>query len=300
MHPSQQPADLARIRAWYAEELQVVANLASAAVVAAFAAVPRERFLGDGPWQIWTVSTPGDPHQPHLGYRTTPDADPARVYHNVAIALDAGRQLNNGQPATVAGWIEWLQVGPGMTVYHVGAGTGYYTAVLAHIVGPEGRVIGIEVDPALARTARAALATVDQVDLVHGTAATYDPGPVDAVLSSAGVTHPPPSWVARLRPHGRMLLPLTFSLPGSGAGAGAMLAVCRRDGYIEARVLPGQVMFYSALDLRTDETNNRLGRAFARGRADAVRSLRTAEHAESDSCWLHGPDGCLSTLPDAP
>ncbi|HVC18674.1 MAG TPA: hypothetical protein VNE16_01250 [Vicinamibacterales bacterium] len=296
MNPARRSTDLAHVRAWYAEELRFVANIESEAVVAAFAAVPRERFLGEGPWQIWTTSTPRDPYRPHLGYRTTPDADPAHVYHNVAIALDAGRQINNGQPSAVASWLDLLALAPGMTAYHVGAGTGYYTAILAHIVGATGRVAAVEIDEALARTAQARLAAFRHVDLVHATAGTHDPGPVDAMLVSVGVTEPLPVWLSRLRPHGRMLLPLTFSLPGGTVGAGAMLAVHRLPTHIDARFLPGQILIYSGIDLRTDEANDRLGRAFGRGGSDAVRSLRTPAHAEDGTCWLHGTTCCLSTI----
>ncbi|MDE3154507.1 MAG: methyltransferase domain-containing protein [Acidobacteriota bacterium] len=286
---------LQRLRAWYAEELQLVANLQSEALVAAFAAVPRERFLDGGPWQIWTTVSPRDPFQPQAGYRTTPDANPAHVYHNVAIALDAGRRLNTGQPATVAAWLDWLAVEPGMTVYHVGTGSGYYTAILAHLVGPHGRIVGVEVDPPLARRAQAALAEYRQVTVVERSAAGFDPGAVDAIFVSAGLTHPPAAWVDHLRAGGRMLLPLTFSLEGSAIGGGGVLAIQRHATQTEARFLPGPVLFYSAADLRTAEANRRLGHAFARGRTETVRSFRRSDHAEDDTCWLHLPDGCLST-----
>ena len=46
--------DLDEIRHYYAEELRAVANLQSAALVRAFAKVPREHFLGPGPWQVFS------------------------------------------------------------------------------------------------------------------------------------------------------------------------------------------------------------------------------------------------------
>src|SRR5205807_3817362 len=61
-------------------------------VVDAFATVPRERFVGPGPWQIKSPMRMGD-------YWTTPDADPRNVYHDALIALDAERGINNGQPS---------------------------------------------------------------------------------------------------------------------------------------------------------------------------------------------------------
>jgi len=85
-------------RRFYAEELRVVADLRSEALVQAFATVPREAFLGPGPWQICSVKQGiGAPE-----YRPTPDANPERVYHNVAIAIDTARQLHNGQPSALA------------------------------------------------------------------------------------------------------------------------------------------------------------------------------------------------------
>jgi hypothetical protein len=84
---------------WYAEEIRAVAHLTSDAVVEAFARVPRETFLGAGPWQI-ARSFDQPPH-----YRVTPDADPRHIYHNVLIAIDPARQLHNGLPSALAQWI---------------------------------------------------------------------------------------------------------------------------------------------------------------------------------------------------
>jgi protein-L-isoaspartate(D-aspartate) O-methyltransferase len=84
VRPSSPPLsrDLEARRQLYAEELRAVSNLRSAALVQAFATVPRERFLGPGPWQI-AAPTP-------LGtYRTTADADPRHLYHNVPDSSDA-------------------------------------------------------------------------------------------------------------------------------------------------------------------------------------------------------------------
>src|SRR5580704_19729466 len=76
----------------YAEELRFTAHIRSRAVFTAFAAVPRERFLGAGPWR---VRSPRDMAE----YWTTEDGDPRAVYHDVLIALDERRQINNGQPS---------------------------------------------------------------------------------------------------------------------------------------------------------------------------------------------------------
>jgi hypothetical protein len=91
---------LADARRAYAREIQAVARLTSAALVEALARVPRERFLGSGPWQI---AQPFDPKNP---YRLTPDDRPEQVYHDVVVAIDPARNLNNGQPSALACWMD--------------------------------------------------------------------------------------------------------------------------------------------------------------------------------------------------
>src|SRR5271154_2240257 len=119
-------------RRFYAEEIQFAADLDSGPLVEAFARVPRETFLGPGPWQIACLPlVPGG-----TKYRTIDD--PRHLYHNVLIALDPGRGLNNGQPGALARWIDALDLKTGDRVFHVGCGVGYYTAIMAEVVGPGG------------------------------------------------------------------------------------------------------------------------------------------------------------------
>ena len=62
-----------------------------------------------------------------MTYRVTTDADPRRLYHNVLVAIDPARKLNNGQPTAVITWLDALDPRPGDRVVHVGAGVGYYS-----------------------------------------------------------------------------------------------------------------------------------------------------------------------------
>ena len=145
--------DVVTARRRFAEELRHTARVRSPAVVRAFATVPRERFAGPGPWRIL------DPTD-LSSYRTTADADPRHLYHDVLVAIDEARRLNNGQPGLWAALYDRLGLAAGAHVVHVGAGTGYYSAVLAEIVGWEGRVTAVEIDPSLARQARENLGLV--------------------------------------------------------------------------------------------------------------------------------------------
>ena len=69
-------------------------------------------------------------------YWTTEDADPRHVYHDVLIALDEARGINNGQPSLWALLFDELDIAANDAVLHLGCGTGYYTAIAAELAGP--------------------------------------------------------------------------------------------------------------------------------------------------------------------
>lgn len=73
---------------------------------------------------------------------------------------------------------------------HIGTGTGYYTAILAHIVGPSGRVTGIEYEPELAARARTNFSTYPNVDIVEGDGALVSFETADVIYVNAGCTRP--------------------------------------------------------------------------------------------------------------
>src|SRR5205085_9128300 len=156
--------ELDDVRRFFAEEVRAVADVQNGALAEAFARVRREDYLGAGPWQIatpdsWQAITQSGSASAGGGYRTTPDADPRHLYHNVVVAIDAARRLNNGQPGSLAMWLDALELRRGERVVHVGCGVGYYTAIMAETVGPEGpegsegpegpegKVTGGELDP---------------------------------------------------------------------------------------------------------------------------------------------------------
>lgn len=289
------PLDLRRL--FYAEELEAVSRLRSRSLVDAFATVPRERFLRPGPWTI--LGDAGESFMMGAGVRTrtTPDADPGRVYHNIAIAIDPARQLFNGQPGTLSVWIDALDLAPGARVLHVGSGLGYYTAVMAACVGPTGRVVAYEVDAVLAAEARANLASTSWVDARHGDGSQVD-GPFDAILVNAGVTHPLDAWLDALAPGGRIMLPLTAAMPAMGATIGkgiVMLIRLEPSGEWSARVQT-VVAVYSAIGLRDETMNEQVGKALGAGLARwmAVTRLRRDAHEPAATCWLHGSTSCFS------
>jgi protein-L-isoaspartate(D-aspartate) O-methyltransferase len=286
--------DLTLRRRFYAEEIEAVARLRSGALVEALATVPREQFLRPGPWTVLAEADLGG--MGPAKYRETPDADPARVYHNIAVAIDPARQLFNGQPAALAPWIDALELTPGARVLHVGAGLGYYTAIMGHCVGPDGHVVAYEADEALARDAAANLSVMPWVTVrAKATGGPVD-GTFDAILVNAGVTHPLDAWLDALAPAGRLILPLTATMPAMGPiGKGFVFLVTRNGDGFAARV-SGFVAIYSAVGIREEWLNAALGKAMMAGpqRAQAITRLRRDAHDPSLDCWLHGSGFCLS------
>ena len=230
------------------------------------------------------------------GARRTPDDDPQHVYHNYSIAIDPARQLFNGTPAFLASLIDKLALRPGASVLHVGAGLGYYSAVIGHTVGASGRVVAIEIDPALAERARGNLASISCVELRAGDGKGPFDERFDAILVNAGVTHPQDSWLDALAPGGRLILPLTVSMPQMGTiGKGVTLLLTKgEDGAWPVNVL-NVVAIYSGIGLRDDSLNEALGKALRQALFPPIRRLRRDVHEPDARCWLHGSTSCLST-----
>lgn len=119
------------------------------------------------------------------------------------------RRVNNGQPSLHATLIAAAAPSDGERVVHVGAGVGYYSAIMAYLVGATGRVTAIEIDPGLARCARANVVDWPQVTVVHGDGTSMTYSPANVIYVNAGVTHPANIWLDALADGGRLILPLT-------------------------------------------------------------------------------------------
>lgn len=282
--------DLAAVRRQYAEEIGRLAGVTWPSIVAAFDAVPREQFVGPGPWKSLSSDL-----QPVV----TPDADPIRVYANIVIALDETKGLTNGQPQFWAALFEQLRPRTGERVIHVGAGVGYYTAILAEMVGPEGRVTGIEFEPGLAARAVANLAAWRQAEVLAGDAHALARGPADIVVASCGFDAVPLAWVRLLEDGGRLLIPLTVGSSWPGIGAGAMLLVTRRGQVFDAR-FAGGTMIYHDMSGRSEAATRRLTEAFTvyrGGPLPSIASLRIGT-APDETCWLAGDGWWISSAPN--
>jgi protein-L-isoaspartate(D-aspartate) O-methyltransferase len=279
------------VRTQYADEIAAISGIRSQALRNAFARVPRQRFLGPAPWRVLSQGT-GGPGQIQL----SEVSDPRDIYRNVAVMLDESRTLTNGNPGTLAPWIDALGLCEGASVFHVGCGSGYYSAVIAEVVEPKGSVTAVEIDPKLASMARENLSVYSNVDVIEGDGGTLCPGPRDAILVNAGVTHPAAIWLDNLKIGGTLLVPLTFEFGVSNVGKGFVLRIKReRPSAYTARFLPAPVMIYSCTSVRDASAMQLLAKALMTGAMTSVQSLRRDPHAVGPTCWLHTDAFCLST-----
>jgi protein-L-isoaspartate(D-aspartate) O-methyltransferase len=250
------------------------------AIEQAFATVERERFAGPGPWSIMVVGS---------GYMITPDDDPAFLYQDTLVALDPDRGINIGQPSWHALWLDAVDVRRGETVLQVGAGTGYYTAILAQLVGPNGRVHAYEIDPGLAARASKNLEDLRQIEVKAQSAIADDLPKADVIYVCAGVTQPSWAWLDAMRTGARMLFPLQ-----SPEGVGGMLLLTRpAQGPRWPARFVSRARFVCCDGLQDPDAGRRLSAAFS-SHWDQVKSFRI-DDARDDTCWYAGDGWWLST-----
>jgi protein-L-isoaspartate(D-aspartate) O-methyltransferase len=194
-------SDVAAARRRYAEEIKNREQITSPRLVQAFATVPRERFVGQGPWRVRNPMV--------RDYWSTEDADPIHLYCDVLVAIDEHRQLDTGLPSLWAHLFDVLNIKQKERVVQIGCGLGYYSAILSELVGPQGRVIAIDCESEIVERARSNLRERRNVDVIHGDGCHDIAGPADVIIVHAGFTHPHPLWICSLHRNGRLLVPLT-------------------------------------------------------------------------------------------
>ncbi|WP_210331028.1 protein-L-isoaspartate O-methyltransferase family protein [Microvirga terrestris] len=285
--------ELAVIRRAYAKQILTLSSVADdSRLEDAFGTVPRERFLGAPPWLMSRATR---------GYEAVASHDPTVLYQDALFALASENGVNNGSPSLHARCLHALSLREGERVAHIGAGTGYYTALLAHLVGTKGHVLAVEFDPVLAERARDNLADRSNVTVVQGDGAEWPQEDVDAVYVNFAVERPAEAWIERLKPNGRLIFPLGVPRPkpsplgGTHSLYGAGLYVTRKKAGFAVRWL-GHVSFVCAEGRLSQpgEDRRELQAAFESGGMEFVRSMVWRESASPGRCCFTGAGWALS------
>lgn len=279
------------IRSVFARQILALANaLGNKRLEQAFATVPRERFLGNDKWQILT---------PWDGYTTLPENDPALIYQDVLIELAANRGINNGSPVLHARWINAMQPKAGEVIAHIGAGTGYYTSILAELVGPTGKVLAVEYDENLAVRLESNLAAASNIEVVCADGASQPEFPVDCLYVNFGVARPASRWVENLRPGGRLVFPLGVpevhaTLPVRVVKHAIGLMVTRQSTGFAATSLGEASFVFAQGQLAVPHGDiDALRESLRTGEDNCIRSLVWRQACNAPA-WFAGEDWALS------
>jgi len=146
-----------------------------------------------------------------------PAALRGQAYINEPLPIGYGQTIS--QPWTVAFMLEKLQPAAGQRVLDIGSGSGWQTALLAHVVGVTGKVIGLELIPELCQMSRQNLAPYNflrhgaaEIHCLNATKGFPAPAPFDRIISAAAAERIPPVWLEQLKIGGRLVAPVDSTI----------------------------------------------------------------------------------------
>jgi protein-L-isoaspartate(D-aspartate) O-methyltransferase len=232
-------------------------------------------------------------------YVPTPAADPVYLYTDDVVGIVPERHINNGQPSLHAFLLSQAAPRAGEHIVHVGAGAGYYSAIMAKLVGASGKVTAIEFEPELAARAKANLAPYPNVSVVPGDGSSVAFDTADVIYVNAGATRPANIWLDRLNNGGRLILPLTTDLGFTSSNwsnmhlRGAVFLVMRRGEEFHAQWI-SPVAIFPCEGMRDEESEKALAAAFESGEHKRVTRLYRTDEVPVERCWVRAPGWCLA------
>jgi protein-L-isoaspartate(D-aspartate) O-methyltransferase len=270
---------IADFRAVFAQVVVSRAGCTDLSIRDAFASVPRHQFVGPGPWYF----------SEHGG--ATPSDDPALAYQDVGMGLAPDRGIPTGLPSLHARCLAACAPQPGDRVIHIGAGSGYYTAILAELVGKTGVVRGFELQADLAARASANLSAWPRAQVEPVSALQAALGEADVIYVNAGVQQVPLAWLNALGPGGRLVFPLT---PGDGEGGMFLVRNVWASPVFAAEFLC-RARFIGCAGAEDEGACAGIAKAFSLGTQGSVRSLRLHPETPDTTAWFSGNGWWLST-----
>lgn len=170
------------------DEMMVSGILQSPEIIDAFRAVDRKYFVPDSIIEHAYVDAP----------------------------LSIGNYQTISQPSTVAFMLEHLAVQEGDAVLDIGSGSAWTTALLCHIVGEEGRVIGLERIDALVEQGKKNLSRFNLHSHCHiqkaGEKLGFPGKKFDRILVSASAEQIPEELFSQLNIGGILVIPVGRSI----------------------------------------------------------------------------------------
>lgn len=227
----------------YVDGLKAAGAFESPAVERAMRTVQRHRLLetffyrtADGTRTI--EHDPGRPRRDHL----------ALIYADTVLAtrhIDGLPASSTSQASLVGKMLELLDLGAGMKILEIGAGTGYNAALLAEIIGDQRRVVTVDVlEDVVAQTKRL-LADAGYPDigvlLRDGFEGVTEQAPFDRIVATVGCSDLSPRWAEQLVDDGAMLVPLEHAsghpLVLVAKQGGAQKDGAQKDGALRGRLV---------------------------------------------------------------
>lgn len=160
---------------------------------------------------------------------------------NAPLPIGHGQTIS--QPLTVAFMLELLAAEPGMKVLDVGSGSGWQTAILAELIGKEGRVYALEVIPELKKFGESNVSKYNfvkskrvQFFCADGWKGNQREAPYDRIIVAAASESIPDALIGQLKSPGRLVMPV-----GGRWSQDIILVVKGKDGGITEKRFPGFV-----------------------------------------------------------
>jgi len=150
--------------------------------------------------------------------------------------LPIGFGQTNSQPTTVRRMLEWLEVEPGNKILDIGSGSGWTTALLARLTGPEGQVYAVEVVPELVDFGRGNCqkAGIKNAEFYQAGTALGLPrfAPYDRILVSAAANRLPQELLEQLKNGGKLVIPVNNDILEIEKRAGGQIETFAHPSFV--------------------------------------------------------------------